>query len=114
MSRRARLTVLELGASPTAWASRLALGADDWVVVAQQSDEPARDFSERVRLRARRLRKEDAQIEAIDVYTAPHSDLPGSLARRTAIEELGGHVADGGRLTLWSDSAEGSSEDAEL
>src|SRR4051812_27383051 len=106
MSRRARLTVLELGASPTAWASCHGLGADDWVVVAQQSDEPAPDFSERVRLRARRLRKEDACIEAVDVYTAPYSDAPRSLARRGVIEELGDHLAEGGRLTLWSDSSE--------
>ncbi|HTA88061.1 MAG TPA: hypothetical protein VK745_00745 [Polyangiaceae bacterium] len=97
-----------------AWASCHGLGADDWVVVAQQSDEPARDFTERVRLRARRLRKEDAQIEAVDVYTAPHSDAPRSLARRVAIEALGDQITDGGRLTLWSDSAVDSENDAEL
>lgn len=97
-----------------AWASCHGLGADDWVVVAQQSDEPARAFTERVRLRARRLRKEDAQIEAIDVYTAPHSDAPRSLARRIAIEALGDQIAEGGRLTLWSDSAEDPENDAEL
>lgn len=114
MSRRARLTVLELGCSPTAWASCHSLGADDWVVVAQQSDEQAADFSERVTLRARRLCKEDARIEAVDVYTAPRSDARRSLARRGVIEALGGQMADGGRLTLWSDSAEGSSDDAEL
>lgn len=114
MSRRARLTVLELGASPTAWASCHGLSADDWIVVAQQSDEPAPDFSERVRLRARRLRKEDAEIEAVDVYTAPHSDGSRSLARRDVIEELGDHMADGGRLTLWSDSTEGAPEQHEL
>jgi hypothetical protein len=114
MSRRARLTVLELGASPTAWASCHGLGADDWIVVAQQLDEPAPEFTERVRQRARRLRKEDAQIEAVDVYTAPHSDAPRSLARRIAIEALGDQMAEGGRLTLWSDSAEGSQGDLEL
>ena len=114
MSRRARLTVLELGASSTAWAACHGLGADDWIVVAQQSDEPARDFGERVTLRARRLRKEDAQIEAVDVYAGPHSDGPRSLARRGVIEALGDQMAEGGRLTLWSDSAEGSPEDAEF
>lgn len=114
MSRRARLTVLELGASKTAWASCHALGADDWVVVAQQSDEPARQFSERVTLRARRLCREDAQIEAVDVYTAPHSDAPRSLARRDMIEALGDQIASGGRFTLWSDSGEDSRDDAEL
>lgn len=97
-----------------AWASCHGLGADDWVVVAQQSDEPARDFTERVRLRARRLCKEDAQIEAVDVYTAPHSDAPRSLARRVAIEALGDQIAEGGRLTLWSDAAEDAENDAEL
>ena len=70
MSRRARLTVLELGASATAWASSRGLGTDDWIVVAQQSDEPAPAFGERVRQRARRLSREDAQIESVDVYTA--------------------------------------------
>jgi hypothetical protein len=114
MSRRARLTVLELGASPIAWASCHGLGADDWIVVAQQSDEPAPAFSERVTLRARRLRKEDAQIEAVDVYTAPHSDAPGSLARRGVIQALGDQMAEGGRLTLWSGATEGSLEDREL
>jgi hypothetical protein len=114
MSRRARITVLELGASPTAWASCHALGADDWIVVAQQSDEPARDFGERVRLRARRLRKEDAQIEAVDVYTAPDSDAPRSLARRGVIAALGEQMAIGGRFTVWSDPNEGARQDAEL
>ena len=114
MSRRARLTVLELGASSTAWASCHALGADDWVVVAQQRDEPARDFSERVTLRARRLCKEDAQIEAVDVYTAPDSDGLRSLARRGVIEALGDQMAEGGRLTLWSGCAEHSAQDQEL
>jgi hypothetical protein len=97
-----------------AWASCHALGADDWIVVAQQSDEPARDFSERVRLRARRLRKEDAEIEAVDVYTAPHSDGPRSLARRRVIAALGEQMAVGGRFTLWSDPGEGPRQDAEL
>jgi hypothetical protein len=114
MSRRARFTVLELGASPIAWASCHGLGADDWIVIAQQSDEAAPDFTERVRLRARRLCKEDAQIEAVDVYTAPDSDAPRALARRVAIEALGEQMAEGGRLTLWSNFAEGSADDAEL
>jgi hypothetical protein len=86
MSRRARLTVLELGASPTAWASCHGQGADDWIVIAQQSDEPAGEFAERVQLRARRLCKEDARIEAIDVYAASSSDASSSLVRRGAIE----------------------------
>jgi len=114
MSRRTRLTVLERGASPTAWASCHGLGADDWIVVAQQSDEPAFEFTERIRARARRLRKEEAQIEAVDVYAAPYSDAPSSLARRGVIEALGDQMIAGGRLTLWSDSPEGSGTDAEL
>ena len=83
-------------------------------MVAQQSDEPAPDFSERVKLRARRLRKEDAQIEAVDVYTAPHADAPHSLARRGVIAALSDQMARGGRLTLWSDSVEDAPRDAEL
>jgi hypothetical protein len=114
MSRRARLTVLELGASPTAWVSCHGRGADDWIVVAQQSDEPARDFSERVRSRARRLCKEDAQIEVVDVYTSPHSDAPRSLARRGVIEALGDQMAQGGRFTLWSGFDDDASDDQEL
>ncbi|HEX3850747.1 MAG TPA: hypothetical protein VHW01_07255 [Polyangiaceae bacterium] len=113
MSRRARLTVLELGASPTAWASCRGLGTDDWIVVAQQRDEPAPEFTERVRQRARRLCKEDAQIESVDVYTAERRDAPGSAARRAVIEALGGQLAQGGRLTLWS-ASEDSHSDAEL
>src|ERR1700709_2611048 len=100
MARRARLTVLELGASPTAWASCHGMGADDLVVVAQQFDEPAGVFSERVTLRARRLCKEDAQIEAVDLYTAPNSGARGSQARRGFIEALSDQMAKGGRLTL--------------
>ena len=113
MSRRARLTVLELGASPIAWASARSLGADDWVVVAQQIDEPAAEFTERVRQRARRLCKEDARIESIDVYAGPKSDAPSSEARRLAIEDLGGQLSQGGRLTLWSANQDHES-DAEL
>ena len=104
MSRRARLTVLELGASPTAWASRHSLGTDDWVVVAQQRDEPALEFTERVRQRARRLRREDADIESVDLYASAHSDDDTAVARREVIEALGGQLAEGGRLTLWSAS----------
>ncbi len=113
MSRRARLTVLELGASPTAWASCRGLGTDDWIVVAQQRDEPAPEFTERVRQRARRLTKEDARIESVDVYTASRSDEQDTSARRAAIEALSGQLAQGGRLTLWSASAD-SQTDAEL
>ena len=113
MSRRARLTVLELGASPTAWASCRGLGTDDWIVVAQQSDEPAPEFTERVRQRARRLSKEDASIESVDVYTAAREDAQGTSARRAVIEALGSQLAEGGRLTVWS-ASEDSLTDAEL
>jgi hypothetical protein len=77
------------------------LGTDDWLVVAQQSDEPAGAFSERAQRRARRLGK-SASIELIDVYTAEACDEHASLARRAAIEALGGQLVRGGRLTLWS------------
>ncbi|MEO7036418.1 MAG: hypothetical protein ABI548_20915 [Polyangiaceae bacterium] len=113
MSRRARLTVLELGASPTAWASCRGLGTDDWVVVAQQRDEAAPEFTERVRQRARRLTKEDARIESVDVYTASRLDERDSSARRDVIEALGGQLAAGGRLTLWS-ASDDAHTDAEL
>ena len=113
MSRRARLTILESGASATAWAACRGLGTDDWIVVAQQRDEPAPEFTERVRQRARRLRKEDAQIQSVDVYTAERRDRSGSAARRDVIEALGGQLAQGGRLTLWS-ASEDSHSDAEL
>lgn len=113
MSRRARLTVLELGASATAWASCRGLGTDDWIVVAQQQDEPAPAFSERVQQRARRLNKEDAHIESVDVYTASRVDEQDSSARRAVIEALGNQLAQGGRLTLWS-ASEDSQADAEL
>lgn len=109
MSRRARLTILERGASATAWASCSALGADDWLVIAQQADESTRDFTARVRHRARRLRK-DASIESIDLYTAPAQTVAGSRARRLAIVELGGRVAPGGRLTVWSGSSDAASD----
>jgi hypothetical protein len=112
MSRRARLTVLELGASPIAWASHYGQGADDCVVVAQQSDESGPQFIERVRQRARRLCREDAHIESVDVYAAPRSDAPSAAARRNVIEELGNHMTAGAQLTLWSapDDAEGDAE----
>src|SRR3954468_12244215 len=104
MSRRARLTVLELGASPTAWASCHALGTDDWIVVAQQRDEAAPAFTQRVRQRAQRLRKEDAQIDTVDVYAGSSKDGRSSAARREVIHDLGIEMAEGGRLTLWSAS----------
>ena len=112
MSRRARLTVLELGASAKAWASCHALGADDWVVVAQQSDEGAPEFTQRVRQRALRLRKEDALLDSVDVYAGPGNDRLSSAARREVIEELAVQMAKGGRLTLWSgsDDAQGDLE----
>jgi hypothetical protein len=99
MTRRARLTILELGASAVAWASCHDLGADDWLVLAQQSDEPPPEFTERVRQRARRLCKEGAQLDSIDVFAgSDHS----ATARRDALQELSGHLAAGGRLSLWS------------
>jgi hypothetical protein len=113
MSRRARLTVLELGASPTAWASCHALGADDWIVVAQQRDEGAPAFTERVRHRAERLLREGAQIESVDVYAGPADDRVRSAARREVVQELSGQMAVGGRLTLWSGSND-TSADQEL
>jgi hypothetical protein len=113
MSRRARLTVLELGASATAWAASRGLGTDDWIVVAQQRDEPAPEFTERVRQRARRLRNEDACIESVDLYTAERDDAQDSAARRAVVEALGGQMEQGGRLTLWSASGD-SHTDAEL
>jgi len=114
MSRRARLTVLELGASPTAWASRPGVDADDWIVVAQQSDEPAHDFSERVSARARRLSRENAQIECVDVYTAPGADMPSTQARRGVIAALSDHLMSGGELTLWSGADHDTATDEEL
>jgi hypothetical protein len=96
-----------------AWASSHSLEADDWIVVAQQSDEPARDFTQRVRQRAQRLRKEDALIDTVDVYAGPGSDRQSSAARREVIEELGVQMAQGGRLTLWSGSDDACG-DAEL
>ena len=87
-----------------AWASSLIPGADDWVVVAQQSDEAARDFTQRVCRRARRLRREDAQIDSVDVYAGPRRDRLSSAARREVIEQLGVQLAIGGQLNLWSAS----------
>ena len=116
MSRRAHLTVLELGASATAWAASDALGADDWIVVAQQSDEAPADFSLRVRQRAQRLRKEDALLDVVDVYAGASDDQRCSAARRAVIEDLGVQMAQGGRLTLWSssDDARGDLELADI
>ena len=96
-----------------AWASGDSLGADDWIVVAQQSDEAALDFTQRVRQRALRLRKEDAQLDAVDVYAGAGNDRLSSSARREVIENLGVQMAQGGRLTLWS-SSDDSQGDAEL
>jgi len=112
MSRRARLTVLELGASAIAWASCDALGADDWIVVAQQRDEAAPEFNQRVRHRAQRLRKEGTQLDAVDVYAGPDNDQSSTSARRGVIQDLGQEMATGGRFTLWSasDDARGDAE----
>jgi len=87
-----------------AWASSDARGTDDCVVVAQQSDETARDFSQRVCQRARRLRREDALIDSVDVYAGPANDRLSSAARREVIEQLGVQLATGGQLTLWAGS----------
>jgi len=113
MLRRARLTVLESGASATAWASCRALGADDWIVVAQQRDEAAAAFTQRVRRRVQRLRREGAQLESVDVYAAPSANRFSSVARRDVVQELSGQMAAGGRLTLWSGSHDRQA-DAEL
>jgi len=102
MTRRARLTVLELGASSLAWAACHELAPDDWIVVAQQSDEAAVAFTQRVRQRAQRLRREDAQLDLVDVYAGPGNDQLTSAARREVVEELGTQMATGGQLTLWS------------
>jgi hypothetical protein len=112
MLRRARLTVLESGASPTAWATCHALGADDWIVVAQQRDEAAQEFTQRVQRRVQRLRNEGAQIEAVDVYAGPDNDRVCLAARRAVVQDLSGQMAVGGRLTLWSgsDDARGDAE----
>jgi hypothetical protein len=96
-----------------AWASRQGRGADDWIVVAQQIDEAAPDFTRRVRRRAQRLRKEDAQLDSVDVYAGPGSDQLSSAARRDVIRDLGTQMAEGGRLTLWSGSGDARA-DAEL
>jgi len=96
-----------------AWASCHALGADDWIVVAQQSDEAAPEFTHRVRQRALRLRKEGAQLDSVDVYAGPDQDGRRVTARREVIQELGEQMAMGGRLTLWSGSDD-ERGDAEL
>lgn len=113
MSRRARLTVLELGASPSAWASHGGQGADDCIVVAQQCDETGPQFTERVQQRARRLCREDAHIESVDVYAAPRHDAPSSAERRSVIEALAQQMATGSQLTLWS-TTQDTECDAEL
>lgn len=110
MSRRARLTVLELGASAIAWASHYGQGVDDCIVVAQQSDETAPEFSERIRQRARRLCREDALIESLDLYAAPCADGPRSAARQSALEELTQHMTAGGQITLWSAAADAAGD----
>ncbi len=58
------------------------------------------------------MRKEDALIDVVDVYAGPGDDRLNSAARREVIEELGGQIAQGGRLTLWSgsDDAHGDAE----
>src|SRR6478609_847144 len=99
MTRHARLTVLELGASAKNCASCHEYGADDWVVISQQSDENAADFTQRVRRRALRLCKEGAQLDSVDVFTGP--DRHSAAARRDIIEELSERLVEGGRVSLW-------------
>jgi len=113
MTRHAHLTVLERGASATAWASRQGLAADDWIVVAQQSDESMADFLRRVAQRATRLRRHDTQLDTVDVDAAPRSDRPSALARREVIETLGEQMLAGSQLTLWTDG-ESSAVDLEM
>jgi len=112
MLRRARLTVLESGASPTAWTACRALGADDWIVVAQQHDEAAPAFTQRVQRRVQRLRHEGALIETVDVYAGPRNDRSCAAARREVVQAVSSEMATGGRLTLWSgsDDARGDGE----
>lgn len=82
------------------WASCRGLGADDWIVVAQQSDESDRAFTQRVRERVRRLRREDAQLDSVDVFASPNRH--SAAARREVIAELSSHLVPHARLTLWS------------
>jgi len=82
---------------------------DEWVVIAQQRDETAAAFTERVNQRARRLTREDARLESIDVYAAPHA--AGESRSHSAIEALGARLADGGRLTLWSSDRRGDDQE---
>ena len=70
MSRRAHLTIMESGASLSAWPRVEAAQIDDWVVMVQQADEGTVNFTERVSERARRLAREGAEICAVDVLTA--------------------------------------------
>jgi hypothetical protein len=113
MPRHTRLTLLELGASPLAWASHYGPGADDCLVIAQQSDESGLEFSDRVRQRARRLYREAALLDSVDVYASPHGDESSASARRSVIEELANHMTAGGHLTLWS-AAKGTENYADL
>jgi len=69
--------------------------------VAQQRDEPAREFAERVSHRARRLCKE-ASIESVDVYAGLPDITLNHSARWSVIADLGDQMAAGGSLTLWS------------
>lgn len=113
MTRRARLTILESGASATAWASCRALGADDWIVVAQLADEAGAAFTDRVNRRVQRLLREGAEIDSVDVYAGPEKAGIDADARRAAIRDLTEKIAEGGSFTLWS-SAAGTDSDPEL
>jgi len=81
--------------------------------VAQQSDEAAPAFTQRVRHRVQRLRREGAEIESADVYAGPANDGLCTAARREVVEELREQMASGGRITLWSGSDDARA-DAEL
>ena len=97
---RARLTVLEHGAPAMTWATCQRLGADDWIVVAQQSDEGAQAFAQRVRQRVRRLCREGAELGSVDVFAGEERTSPAR--RRELIDELSRQLVAGGSLTLWS------------
>jgi len=81
-------------------------------VVAQQRDEAAPAFTQRVRRRVQRLRKE-AEIDSVDVYAGPSADRLSTTARWEVVGELGAQMAAGSRLTLWSRSDD-QRTDAEL
>jgi hypothetical protein len=84
--RRAHLTIMENGASLSAWPRVEAAQIDDWVVMVQQADEASVLFTERVSERARRLAREGAEICAVDILTAGAEGLGQWLA---LLDEVG-------------------------